>query len=192
MARRMLDTARRRYGARAAWSALALAAGLLVAGCTPVQPTPTPTPTATNNLGVTCSELVPRSVLDAVHPQLTLDKHYTPQTGSYPHRIVELGGIACSWLSPDKESVDVAAVKMDKSTLASEEAKVKAGATSTLAFGSSPEIRGYEVNSGGTYTGDMEVFTDTGYWISTQSPLFFAPSDAESVIGAVLQVLPSG
>jgi len=186
----MLRGTRSRRGARSAWAALVLAAGLALAGCTPVQPTPTPTPT--NNLGVTCSELVPRSVLDAFHTQLTLDKDYQPATGSYPHQVVTLGGIACSWLSPDKENLDVAAVKLDKTTLAAQEAKVKAGATSTLAFGSSPEIRGYEVNTGGTYSGDMEVFTDTGYWVSAQSPLFFEPADAESVIGAVLQVLPSG
>ncbi len=170
---------------------LALAA---LAGCTGAPPTHTASSSSpASSLGITCEELVPAPVRDALHPNLAFQPSFTPEKGSgYAATIVSLGGMACLWQAPDKITLEVAIAKLSSSELATQRAQVAAGSTSTLVFGDSPEIKGYNVNSGGTYTGDMEVFTEGGYWVSALSVAFLSPSDAESVVAAALQAVPSG
>ena len=172
---------------------IAVGVVLLLAGCVgSPSPSPSPSASAASLLGVTCSELVPVPVVDALHPNMKLNPHYKPMEGTYPAKIAKLGGLACEWRAPDGVALEVAAAKLDKKTLAANEARVAAGSTVTLVFGEAPEIRGYYANSGGTVTGDLEVFTETGYWLSAVSPLFFTASDAEAVVASMLQALPSG
>jgi hypothetical protein len=177
---------------RTAATVLAVAAALALAGCTP---SPSPSPSATG-IGIPCDELVSPSVITAVKKGLEPTNKIEVPGDSSAKTIRSLGGTVCDWVvsigDGNSASVTVAVVKLSKAQQAKYEAKVKAGSTSTIDFGSKPAIRGYEANTGGTYSGDMEVFTEDGYWIAALSPLFLSPSYAESVIASVLQAIPSG
>jgi hypothetical protein len=172
-----------------------VAAAALLSGCTGTTgPSPTHSPTATphsNSLGVTCSELVPQDVVDGLHRNMVLQPGFAPQPGTYPAKIVSLGGLSCEWLAKDGYSLVASAAKPSAAQLAANEAKVSGSSTSTVVFGQAPAIRGYYANTGGTFSGDLEVFTEDGYWLSAVSVTFETPGDAASVIAAMLQSLPS-
>jgi len=174
-------------------AACGCALAFILTGCTfPPTPPPTSTQATGTGLGLTCDQLVPAPVRDGLQPGMKPTASFKPAAGTYPAKIVALGGTACQWQAPNGIAVDVTVGKLTPSTLATNQAKVAASSTSTLAFGDKSDVKGYVSNTGGTYSGDMEVFTADGYWVSAQSPLFTSPSNAESVIGAVLQAVPSG
>lgn len=182
-----------RSGGRRALAAVAIAAAgaVFLAACTGTSTPSTPTPS--NNLsGITCNELVPAPVRDALHADMKAVPGYKPDAGTYPAKIVSLGGIACQWKASDGIALSVAAAHLGSADLRRNQRRVAASSTATIDFGASPEIRGYTANTGGTYSGDMEVFSEEGYWLSAESPQFFGPEDAESVIASMLQAIPSG
>jgi hypothetical protein len=182
--------------------ALLLAATVVsVAGCTaaatpstqashsasaPTSAQPTATPAA---FSIPCEDLVPSPVLQSVDPNLTPDTSFSPQAGTYPAEISTLNGTICAWKDPSGQSLVVAVAKPSASVLKTEQAKVAAGSTPTSVFGSG--ISAYTANSGGTASGDTEIFTPAGYWLSVVSPLFLNPSSAQPLVSAVLQALPS-
>lgn len=177
----------------AAVTAVSTAVLLLVAGCTGAPGNPRhSTASADNHLHMTCAELVPPTVISALQSGLEPVKSYRPAAHTYPAKIKSLDGLVCSWKAPDGESVVVAATTLSKKQSSVDQSRVRSSSTQTLAFGDTSQIHAYEADTGGTYSGDMEVFTDTDYWISAVSPLFLAPGYAETVIGAVLQEVPSG
>jgi hypothetical protein len=174
---------------------LVIVTAALLAGCTGGPTgisTSSAAPAPANSLGMTCPELVPSPVVAALHPGLKAQPTFKPVPESYPGQIKALGGIACGWHTHDGFTLVVAVVKLSSAALAAQESKVSASSTATLAFGDAADVRGYVANTGGTYSGDIEVFTTSGYWVSAVSPIFLSASDAESVIAAVLQAVPSG
>jgi hypothetical protein len=149
-------------------------------------------PAPANSLGMTCSELVTPPVVAALHPGLKAQPTFKPMPATYPGQIKALGGLSCGWQTTDGLTLAVAVVKLSPAALAAKESKVSASSTATVAFGDSAEVRGYVAHTGGTSSGDIEVFTTSGYWVSAVSPLFVSASDAEAVIAGVLQAVPSG
>ncbi len=147
---------------------------------------PTATPAA---FSIPCDDLVAAPVLQSVDPNLTPDSAFSPQAGTYPAEISTLNGTVCAWNDPSGQSLVVAVAKPSATALKAEQAKVAAGSTPTSVFGSG--ISAYTANSGGTASGDTEIFTPAGYWLSVVSPLFLDPSSAQPLVSAVLQALPS-
>jgi hypothetical protein len=181
----------------------AAAAASASATSTPVaQPTTAPAPTTSvapsgaisgTPVGITCSELLPDEVVKTINPGFVAQGAFTPEGSSYPATIVSINGVACGWTNASTgDTLVVAVAKPAADSLKSLEATVAAAGTATSAFGAAPSIRGYEAQSGGTSSGDMEVFSEEGYWISATSGLFHTPDDAKSTISAILETLPSG
>lgn len=116
---------------------------------------------------------------------------YLPLAGGYAADIESYGGFASEYRSPAEGNVITLAVaKAAPGTFAAEEAGIAARSTEVSGYG--PDVQVYELNGGGTYTGDFEIFTDGGYWISTTSNLFATPGDAAAMIQATLQTIPAG
>ncbi|MFB2556795.1 hypothetical protein [Herbiconiux liangxiaofengii] len=201
--------------AGAAASAFALSSVLLLAGCSGGSATETSVPEATSAretadpapadapvetaaapspspsaIGIDCDELLPAAVLPSIHAGLEPSPSFTPTSGTFPAKIVALGGVACEWTATDGTSLVVAVAQPSPADLASAEAEVAAGGTATDAFGQS--ITAYYENGGGTATGDVELFTEAGYWGAFVSPLFLTADEAETTVSAVLQALPAG
>ncbi|MFK3670593.1 hypothetical protein ACI2IX_10500 [Leifsonia aquatica] len=189
---------------------LAATAALALAGCTPTAPAATPSTTAPPSPAATstpagspapssasfgsCDTILPASALSGVDAGLAAVPSVRPVAGSYAAEIVSFGGIACQWTDAgDGTTLTVAVAQPSADQLSTAETALGGGAgTRTDAFGS--DITAYTANGGGTSTGDIEVFTPAGYWVSAVSPLFTsadAPS-AKTVISTVLQALPAG
>ncbi|WP_310133506.1 hypothetical protein [Leifsonia shinshuensis] len=123
---------------------------------------------------------------------LKLANASSPQEGTYPAKIGSAGGIFCDWFGADGSSVSVALVHLAPQRLAGEQSAVAASSTPSTILGTSPNVSVYVADSGGTASGDIEAFTDSGYWISVVSPSFTTPDRATDLLRAVLQALPSG
>ena len=161
------------------------------------SPTSTPTTTAASGSakGIDCNTLQPEvaSAITALDPTLTLQNAPSPDAGTYSAKILDSGGIFCEWSgSNDQSTVSVALVSLDPTDLAAAQADVAASSTPSDVLGGASDTPAYVANSGGTASGDVEVFTEGGFWISTTSPKFATPDAAKELLQAILQALPSG
>ena len=164
-------------------------------------PEPSPTETAAASGGSaapssasfgSCDTLLPAEVVATLDAGLAADASFTPATGSYAAEIVSYGGIGCSWTDASTgNTLTLAVAQPPTDDLTTAETALGGGAgTATDAFGSG--IQAYTANGGGTFTGDIEVFTPAGYWVSTVPPLFTSAEAAQPIVSAVLQALPAG
>jgi hypothetical protein len=157
------------------------------------KPAPTPSGAAsTSTLGLTCDDLLPGTVLDGLAPQFTPVPSYQPTTGSYAAQITSFGGVACSWTDAAGDTLDLAVAKPTRDQLTTAETGIGNSGTKIDSFGS--DVSAWTANSGGTFSGDFEVFPASGFWISTTSDLYEGPDSAKAktVIEYVLQALPAG
>jgi hypothetical protein len=162
----------------------------------PAEPAPAETeapatPASSATLDISCDDLLSDDAVMSFDSELIADTDYTPATGSYAAEIVSYGGVACGWTdSADGTTLTVAVAQPSADDLTTAETAMGGGAgTATDAFGS--DLQAYTVNGGGTFTGDIEVFTSDGYWLSTVSPKYTSPQAAEPIVSFVLQALPS-
>jgi hypothetical protein len=109
---------------------------------------------------------------------------YEAVPGTYPADIERAGGQSEQYISADGNVITIAVGKGDFAGF--EQAIAK---TSTVVGGFGANVRVYEVNGGGTYTGDYEVFAGD-YWFSLTSNLFTSPQAAAPIIHAALQTIP--
>ncbi|THG34359.1 hypothetical protein E6C70_08795 [Glaciibacter flavus] len=190
-------------------SATVAAAAIALSACasgTASSPTPTPTPTSSptstptstpsgSAQGIDCNTLQPEvaSAITALDSTLALQNAPSPDEGTYAATILNDGGVFCQWSGSGAVStVSVALVSLDPSDLAAAQAKVAASSTPSDVLGGATDAPAYVANSGGTASGDIEVFTQGGFWISTTSPAFATPNAAKDLLQAILQALPSG
>ncbi len=123
-------------------------------------------------------------------PTLARDHSYVPAKGSYAAAIKKAGGFASGYLSKaNGNEITFAVAKGKTGAFAAEQAEIAKTGTPVDIFG--PGVKAYEVNGGGTYTGDYEVFVN-GYWISVTSNLFTSPQAAAPLIQSILQTIPQG
>lgn len=145
-------------------------------------PTPTPTPAA-----FTCEELVPVSLL-----QSTFGGTFTPQeppapgAGSAVDMLVDAGGTSCAWSDDSGNVVLLAAGQVGTQVVDDAEAMVSRAGVETDVFGA--DLTAYSSGQGGTL---IDVFSDIGAWVHTESVLFTSPAVAGPVVANVLQELPS-
>jgi hypothetical protein len=140
---------------------------------------------------MTCDQLLPSSVINGLAPQFTPLPSYTPATGSYAAQIASFGGVTCSWSDAGGDTLTLAVAKPTRDQVTAAETGIGNAGTASTAFGS--DVKAWTANSGGTFSGDFEVFPEAGYWISTTSSLYKGPDSAQAktVIDYVLQALPS-
>jgi hypothetical protein len=111
---------------------------------------------------------------------------YEAVPGTYPADIERAGGQSEQYIARDGNTITIGVGKGDFSQIQQTIAK-----TSTVVNGYGPNVKVYEVNGGGTFTGDYEVFA-SGYWFSLTSNLFTSPQAAAPIIQAALQSIPQG
>jgi hypothetical protein len=111
---------------------------------------------------------------------------YEAVPGTYPADIERAGGQSEQYIARDGNVITIGVGKGDFAQFQQAIAK-----TSTVVNGYGPNVTVYEVNGGGTYTGDYEVFAGD-YWFSLTSNLFTSPKAAAPVIQAALQTIPKG
>ncbi|MGB4778200.1 hypothetical protein [Microbacterium sp.] len=147
-------------------------------------PQPQPEPTAAT---FTCDELVPVSLLNS-----TFGGSFTAQTppaatdGSAVAQIIAAGGTACAWSNDSGQQVALAAGQFEADVIqAGESAAARAG-EQTDAFGS--DLTAYASGQGGT---TIDVFSEIGAWVHTESVLFTSPAVAGPIVTSVMQELPS-
>jgi hypothetical protein len=112
---------------------------------------------------------------------------YLPTPGSYLDKIGAAGTIG-EYLAPSGQSILLGAAP---GAFPQIEAQIAATSTSVSGFGPPNKVQVYQVNGGGTRTGDYEVFAP-GYWFSMTSVLFTNNQQAVApLIQAALQAIPS-
>lgn len=139
-----------------------------------------------------CDTLLPAEAVTTFGAGLVPDSSFVPELGSYAAEIVSFGGIGCSWTDTTTgDTLTLAVAQPSKDELTTAETALGGGAgTATDVFGS--DIQAYTADGGGTFTGDIEVFTPVGFWISTVSPLYTSAATAQPIVSSVLQALPAG
>jgi hypothetical protein len=155
----------------------------------------TETATSQPEMSMTCADLLRKveSSISALNANLAPQISFIPTAGTYADQIVALGGIACEWADAvTGETVTLALGNIDSTSLTAAEIDVSAASTATNILGTDADVRAYVANSGGTASGDIEVFTNNNYWISALSPLFVSPLAAQELLETVIQALPSG
>jgi hypothetical protein len=111
---------------------------------------------------------------------------YEAVPGSYTGDIERAGGQSEQYISQDGNAITIGVAKGD---FAKNEQAIAKSATALNGFGKG--VRVYEVDGGGTFTGDYEVFVGD-YWFSLTSNLFTSPQAATPIIQAALQAIPKG
>lgn len=178
---------------------IALLAGSIV-GCA-AQPAPTPTPTQTETrpatqspspttppAAFTCDELVPTSVLDsALGGTYTLNPSFEPEADSPAGQIAAAGGTACEWSDGAGATVLLAAGSPGAGVIESAKSEAARAGQTTDAFGSS--LASFLSGEGGT---TIDVFSEIGTWVHTESAAFTSATVAQPIVASVLQALPSG
>jgi hypothetical protein len=123
---------------------------------------------------------------------LTYDKTLYPSAryeavpGTYQADIERAGGQSEQYISHNGNVITIAVGKGDFTQF---QQAIARSATAVTGYGANVKV--YEVNGGGTFTGDYEVFAG-GYWFSLTSNLFTSPQAAAPMIHAALQTLPQG
>jgi hypothetical protein len=111
---------------------------------------------------------------------------YEAVPGTYTGDIEQAGGQSEQYIGRDG---NVITIGVAKGNFASIERTIARSATSIGGYGANVKV--YEINGGGTYSGDYEVFAG-GYWFSLTSNLFTSPQAAAPIIQAALQTIPQG
>jgi hypothetical protein len=111
---------------------------------------------------------------------------YEAIPGTYPADIENAGGQSEQYIGRDG---NVVTIGVAKGNFAAFERTIAANSIVIGGYGAGVEV--YEVDGGGTFTGDYEVFAG-GYWFSLTSNLFTSPQAASPIIQAALQTIPQG
>jgi len=111
---------------------------------------------------------------------------YEAVPGTYVGDIEQANGQSEQYIGRDGNVMTIGVAKGDFATF---ERTIAGQATAVEGYGANVKV--YEVNGGGTYTGDYEVFAG-GYWFSLSSNLFSSPQAAAPIIQAALQTIPEG
>ncbi|UFS59840.1 hypothetical protein [Subtercola endophyticus] len=156
------------------------------------SPTSSPTSAAATPVDIACNQLVFDSIVTDFSPGLTLDSSYTPTSGSTFQTMAGLDGTVCHWADTDGGSatLTVGVAKPSASALAAQEATLSSAGYGTSELPGSPANRGYEARTASTP--ELDMFTESGYWIAVASPGFTKDSDSNTFFQNVLQTLPSG
>lgn len=151
-----------------------------------VAPAPTPTPTyAGTAVGVTCADLFAGGGLAAALPGYALDPSFAPMSGSSAALAVSIQGAACGLTSP-VGPVSVGLAKPDAASTRALEASFAASGTPVPSFG--PGVTA----TFDKMTGQEQLFTANGVWISVQSSGFTSAETAQPLLAYIAQALPSG
>jgi hypothetical protein len=152
-----------------------------------------PTPTTTQRASTPQPIRTPITVADiwstaaGSYKGFVLNPQYLPTPGSYLDKIGAAGTIG-EYLAPSGQSILLGAAP---GAFPQIEAQIAATSTSVSGFGPPNKVQVYQVNGGGTRTGDYEVFAP-GYWFSMTSVLFTNNQQAVApLIQAALQAIPS-
>jgi len=145
-----------------------------------------------SELDITCDELLPARILDGLAAGFTPDTAFIPTSGSSAAQIQSFGGITCSWTTSSGDQLTLAIAKPTQDELTTAETGIGNSGTPSPLFGSG--LKAWTIDGGGTFAGDFEVFTGSGYWVSSVSSLHTGPdsTEAKTVIESALQALPSG
>jgi hypothetical protein len=151
----------------------------------PAVPTNPNTPSHHIQILITPSQVL-NLVKDKYDSTLYPNARYEAIPGSYAADIERAGGQSEQFNGRDGNVITIGVAKGD---FAANQAAI--AKTATLVGGYGSNVKVYEINGGGTYTGDYEVFAD-GYWFSLTSNLFTSPEVAAPMIQAALQLAPRG
>jgi len=193
----------RRSSALVLSAATALAAAVILVGCTTPDPapttappgpsgsaTPTPEPSATSApptstpVDIACDELVPAQAMYDFNPNFSRLDSWTPSSGSPAADALDADGVACRWKNDTSgEVIDVSVASFDEGTL--EDLANDAYENSTMVPTYGVEEAYFAVTNG---VGEAILFQDD-YWIVVSSPYFLEPGDAEPIVASVLAAL---
>ncbi|PPF76520.1 hypothetical protein C5B96_16595 [Subtercola sp. Z020] len=157
---------------------------------------PTTTPTASGSgtatpVDISCGSLVFDSTIAAYSPTLQLEASFIPAPDNTFGTIGALDGALCSWRdSVSGSTIGVGVAKPSAADRATYEAKVAAAGTSSNQLVDSSTSRGYVLSQSEAV--ELDLFTDSGYWIAVTSVIFDSPSAAKSIFANILETLPSG
>ncbi|UFS58171.1 hypothetical protein [Subtercola endophyticus] len=177
-----------------AGAAAALTGALLLAGCTataspqPTSPGSTPTATATRiefpalhsagDVTSTCADI------DTALPTWAVQPNLTPGPGTAAAAATSIGGVGCVLSDAAGDSLVVGVAKVTPDSISDLKSFLEAnGSAPTTDFGTD----GYFDKA----TGDAELIGGP-FWVSASSDTFDSSAQANQVLTAILQTLPSG
>lgn len=159
------------------------------------SPSPTPTSTASGSstaapVDISCTSLVFDSTIAAYSPTFELEASFIPTPDNSFGEIGALDGALCSWKDSESGStLGVGVAKPSAADLSKYEAEVAAKGTSSTAVADASSGRGYVLSGEAV---ELDLFTNSGYWIAVTSVIFDSPDAAQSIFANILQTLPTG
>ncbi len=120
------------------------------------------------------------------HDDMQPNSHYQPAPGTFLQKIEGSGGAVGQYENDHGDAVTIGAAH---GRFTRTQDHIAGNRTEVPGYG--PGIHVYELQGGGTYLGDYEVF-DNGYWFSLTSNLFTGPQAAAPLIQAAIQTIPAG
>ncbi|WP_157509349.1 iron ABC transporter ATP-binding protein [Glaciibacter superstes] len=151
-------------------------------------PTPTPTPEATGStVALTCDELLTMDDVYAFNPNFGTAPDYVPTAGSAVETAAGYNGLVCGWSNQTSGDLIEFAVVAPNDVLMSQRKNTAVAETKAVPTYGAPPIEGFFSIAGGP--GVAQVFTGP-YWVVAQSPAFFEPGDAQTLLTAAVSHLP--
>ena len=190
--------------------AVAAAAGLLLAGCTPSaeepeptesaaapsptaeapSSTPTPSPSATAEPAGTpvafgCDDVLTLDEMYAYNPNFGRQDDYAPADGTAQAEVVAEQGISCQWVNlTSGVTIEVGVSQLDDDEIVERHEALQAGSTAVPTFG--PE--GYFTVVDGV--GEAQVFSGP-YRVVATSTAFVEPGEAAQIVESAINGLPA-
>lgn len=184
-------------------AATALAAAVLLAGCTTPEPGPTTAPPSPSDsagpsteptetsappsstpVDIACDALVPAQTMYDFNPNFSHIDSWTPPAGSPAADAVAADGVACRWQNDTSgEVIDVSVASFDADSLEQLANDTYSDSTMVPTYGGDEAY--FAVTNG---VGEAVVF-DGAYWVVVSSSYFLEPGDAEPIVASVLAAL---
>lgn len=152
---------------------------------TPTTPPPTQVAADATPVSIKCHTLVPTAVVQALDPDLTTVKGWTPAAGTPSARLADLNGTTCDWTTTagDLLEVSVAEPSANDSTALKNDLVLRSQSVPT--FGGEAYFQVVD------HVGQADVFRGRT-WLFVRSNRFFEPGDASAIVAAALKALGYG
>ena len=171
--------------------AAGLAGCVVLAGCAIGKPEARPSPSAPAALAG-CEELadVVQPHVSALDPGQVSQGEVSPPEAAHATQLLRAGGTVCGWSNPTtKEALLIGYVRLDKKEFAAEKRKIEKESQPVTTLGSGV-IQAFQAKEGTPTTVGVDMFTTSGYWVSTQSHLYADANATQPILVDILHVLP--
>jgi hypothetical protein len=134
-------------------------------------------------IDLTCDELITPQAMYDFNSNFGIDDEYVPADGSPAAEILDLNGLACSWVNQtSSETIAVAVANLPPDKLAT----IKSDISATSAAVSNFDAEGYFSNEAGV--GRVDVFSGS-FWVTLGSTFFTEADDATPLVTAALNAI---